>query len=69
MRKSQTQVTRHVRRYIDAEGLTVSELARHLGMSRGKLRDRLVGRCRWQIEDLDRLCDAGILEWDVEAAS
>lgn len=66
MNTSSTQITRLVRRYQSEHDLTTTALATQIHMTRSTLRDRLIGRCRWQIEDLDRLRDAGILEWDVE---
>lgn len=53
-------ISREVRRYIESEGLTLSEAARQLGYSRSTLNDRLRGRTRWSLDDVDQLRDAGV---------
>lgn len=67
MTLSQTVISREVKRYMKTEHLNQACLAALIGLKQTTVSARLRGKTRWSIDDLDRLCDAGILDYNIEA--
>lgn len=56
---SQTILSRQVKQYMAAQGISQSALAADLGMTQSALSQRLSATTRWQLDDLDRLIQLG----------
>lgn len=56
---SQTILSRQVKQYMAAQGISQSALAGDLAMSQTALSQRMRGAARWQLDDLDRLIQLG----------
>lgn len=67
MNVSQTIVSREVKRYLSAERMNQTQLGARIGLQQTTVSARLRGKTRWTLDDLDRLCDAGILDYNIEA--
>jgi transcriptional regulator with XRE-family HTH domain len=60
MMHTQTVITREVRRFMAAQHMTQTALAERLGISQGRVSDRLRGTTNWSLDDMDRLWDLGV---------
>lgn len=55
---TQEAVSTTVRAELELLGMSKSELARRIGMEPGSLGNKLTGRRRWHVDELDRLAAA-----------
>lgn len=60
MKSIQTCVSRIVRRYLADRQMSVTALAKKIGLSRPTLSARLSGATRWTIDDLEDLVRIGV---------
>lgn len=64
---SQTAINRQIKRFMTSEHLNQTQLGARIGLQQTNVSARLRGKTRWTLDDLDRLCDAGILDYNIEA--
>lgn len=57
---SQTILSRQVKQYMAAQGISQSALAADLGMTQSALSQRLSAITRWNLKDIDQLMRIGI---------
>ena len=57
---SQTILSRQVKQYMAAQGISQSALAADLGMTQSALSQRLSATTRWNLKDIDQLMRIGI---------
>jgi len=60
MSTSQATVSREVRRYLKASGITQRALGARIGLESESISRKLTGVRRWSLDDIDRLRDAGV---------
>lgn len=60
MTNTQEMISREVRLFMASRNITATELARLCGMNQSLISGRLVGRIRWNSDDLERLRRVGI---------
>ena len=57
---SQTILSRQVKQYMAAQGISQSALAADLGMTQSALSQRLSATTRWNLQDIDQLMRIGV---------
>ena len=57
---SQTILSRQVKQYMAAQGISQSALAADLGMTQSALSQRLSATTRWNLQDIDQLMRLGV---------
>lgn len=57
---SQTILSRQVKQYMAAQGISQSALAADLGMTQSALSQRLSATTRWNLKDIDQLMRIGV---------
>lgn len=57
---SQTILSRQVKQYMAAQGISQSALAADLGMTQSALSQRLSAITRWNLKDIDQLMRIGV---------
>lgn len=62
MTNSNTVITRAVRNYMKQSGTTQADLARAIHRTPQSLSHRLTQRRRWNLDDLARLVELGIID-------
>lgn len=60
MTSTQTVVTRLVKNYLRASGITQSSLAAELEITQATLSRKITGIRTWSLDDLDRLIQIGV---------
>lgn len=61
MKKTQTVISREVKRYMEKTGTTQADIGSLLNVTQTHISRRLTGRTHWSVDDLDALTDAGIV--------
>ena len=61
MKKTQTVISREVKRYMEKTGTTQADIGSLLNVTQTHISRRLTGRTHWSIDDLDALTTAGIV--------
>lgn len=57
---SQTILSRQIKQYMAAQGISQSALAADLGMTQSALSQRLSATTRWNLQDIDQLMRIGV---------
>ena len=70
MKKTQTVISREVKRYMEKTGTTQADIGSLLNVTQTHISRRLTGRTHWSIDDLEALTAAGIVGplWEFEDA-
>lgn len=61
MERTQTVISREVKRYMKKTGTTQTDIASLLHVTQTHISRRLTGRTNWSVDDLDALADTGIV--------
>lgn len=61
MKKTQTVISREVKRYMEKTGTTQADIGSLLNVTQTHISRRLTGRTHWSVDDLDALTTAGIV--------